>query len=418
MTVLQSLRVQALVMIAIAVLLPLLIRHPFDPLAVLTVQENWNSMVGAICAILAGLTLLRQVTAYPGTTAFGLILPSFAAPYGVIIAALLALRLEYSSVYLATSFGLALGFGFLLSFWLERHAPLKFHVVPFGRAVSLLSMLEAEWIMMREPTSPAEQGAMIVADLHFDHAPEWERMLADAALLGHPVYHIKQLRETLTGRVTIEHLSENSFGSLLPNLAYGKVKRLADLAISLTAMPALLPVMAVIALLIRIDSAGSIFFIQERQGYRARPFRMIKFRTMYPEAAPGGGNAAREHAMTRAGDARITKIGRFLRRTRLDELPQIFNVIRGEMSLIGPRPEAVPLSEWYESELPFYSYRHIVRPGLSGWAQVHQGHVTDLDAVHEKLTYDFYYIKNFSAWLDLLIAMRTVRVILSGFGSR
>jgi len=112
------------------------------------------------------------------------------------------------------------------------------------------------------------------------------------------------------------------------------------------------------------------------------------------------------------------RVGGFLRRVRLDELPQIFNVLRGEMSLIGPRPEAVPLSRWYESELPFYFYRHIVRPGISGWAQVHQGHVTDLDAVHQKLTYDFYYIKNFSAWLDILIALRTIPTMLSGFGSK
>lgn len=405
-------------MTIVAVLLPLVIRHPYDPLAFLTVQETWNSMVGAAWAVFAGLMLLRQVTAYPGTTAFGLILPSFAAPYGIVISALLAMRLEYSSVYLAVSFALALTFGFLLSFWIERRARLTFYVVPFGRVDSLLTMPEAEWTVMTEPVIPAEDGAMIVADLHIDHTPAWERMLADAALLGYPVYHFKQLREALTGRVTIEHLSENSFGSLLPNLAYGKVKRLADLVCVLLATPMVLIAMAVIALLIRLDSAGPIFFVQERQGYRARPFRMVKFRTMVPQTARRPTDTSREQAMTRDCDPRITKIGRFLRKTRLDELPQVINVVRGEMSVIGPRPEAVPLSEWYEAELPFYSYRHIVRPGMSGWAQVHQGHVTDLDAVHEKLTYDFYYIKNFSAWLDLLIAIRTVRVMLSGFGSR
>ena len=102
----------------------------------------------------------------------------------------------------------------------------------------------------------------------------------------------------------------------------------------------------------------------------------------------------------------------------LDELPQAWNILKGEMSWIGPRPEAIQLSEWYENELPFYSYRHIVRPGITGWAQVNQGHVTDLDSVTDKLRYDFYYVKNISHWLDMLITLKTVRVVLGGFGAR
>jgi len=107
-----------------------------------------------------------------------------------------------------------------------------------------------------------------------------------------------------------------------------------------------------------------------------------------------------------------------LRRSRIDELPQLWNVLKGEMSLIGPRPEALALSEWYERELPFYTYRHIVRPGITGWAQVNQGHVAELGDVHIKLHYDFYYIKHFSAWLDILIMLRTVSTMLTGFGSK
>jgi lipopolysaccharide/colanic/teichoic acid biosynthesis glycosyltransferase len=123
-------------------------------------------------------------------------------------------------------------------------------------------------------------------------------------------------------------------------------------------------------------------------------------------------------AVTRADDPRITKLGAFLRRSRIDEIPQIINVIKGEMSFIGPRPEAEVLSQHYEEMIPFYRYRHIVYPGISGWAQVNQGHVTDVDDVREKLHYDFYYIKNFSAWLDLLIVAKTIRTMLTGFGSK
>jgi lipopolysaccharide/colanic/teichoic acid biosynthesis glycosyltransferase len=127
---------------------------------------------------------------------------------------------------------------------------------------------------------------------------------------------------------------------------------------------------------------------------------------------------ARHAAMTKKDDERVTRLGRFLRRTRIDELPQLFNILRGEMSWIGPRPEAIALSEWYQGELPFYSYRHIVRPGITGWAQVNQGHVTNLEDIGTKLQYDFYYIKNFSYWIDLLIVFRTFIVLVSGYGAK
>ena len=112
------------------------------------------------------------------------------------------------------------------------------------------------------------------------------------------------------------------------------------------------------------------------------------------------------------------RFGAFLRRTRIDELPQIINILKGEMSWIGPRPEAEVLSSWYTGEIPFYRYRHVVKPGISGWAQVNQGHVAAVDEVHEKLQYDFFYVKYFSPWLDTLILFKTVRTMLTGFGSR
>lgn len=145
-------------------------------------------------------------------------------------------------------------------------------------------------------------------------------------------------------------------------------------------------------------------------------FRVYKFRTMTVDKVAEGD--PRNLAMTKIGDARITRLGRFLRRTRIDELPQAINILRGEMSWIGPRPEALALSLWYEKELPFYRYRHIVKPGISGWAQVNQGHVVEVDDVLGKLHYDFYYIKNFSPWLDVVITLRTIRTVLTGFGAR
>jgi lipopolysaccharide/colanic/teichoic acid biosynthesis glycosyltransferase len=141
---------------------------------------------------------------------------------------------------------------------------------------------------------------------------------------------------------------------------------------------------------------------------------VVKFRTMRPVSIED----ERRAAMTGSDDERITRVGAFLRRTRIDELPQIINILKLQMSWIGPRPEAEVLSIWYTSELPFYRYRHVVKPGISGWAQVNQGHVAEVAEVHRKLQYDFYYIKYFSPWLDLLILFRTIKTVLTGFGSR
>ena len=377
-----------------------------------------NTLLANLLAAWAALIFFRRVTAYPGTRGFSYIIPAFAGTFGVAALVLFALRLPYSSTVLTEGFVASLLYGFVLTYFITNRARPAFHLVPAGKYQPLLETREVNWLLMETPHVPDPAVGPIVADLRFDHEPAWERMLADAALMGHPVYHTKQLRESLTGKVDIEHLSENSLGSLVPNLAYNRFKRAVDFLAVLILLPFVLLLMLATALAIRLDLPGPVFFNQDRMGYRGRPFRMIKFRTMTPRAQPIDADEARQDAMTQDSDLRVTRVGQFLRRMRIDELPQLLNVLRGEMSLIGPRPEALPLSAWYESELPFYSYRHIVRPGLTGWAQVNQGHVADLASVNTKLNYDFYYIKYFSAWLDALIALRTVGIVLTGFGSK
>jgi lipopolysaccharide/colanic/teichoic acid biosynthesis glycosyltransferase len=187
--------------------------------------------------------------------------------------------------------------------------------------------------------------------------------------------------------------------------------------VAVALLPLLIPLFALVAIAIRLDSPGPIFFRQKRVGFAGRMFEVVKFRTMRQRSTAEVGDERRA-AMTASGDSRITRVGRFLRRTRIDELPQVINILRGQMSWIGPRPEALSLSRWYSAEIPFYSYRHIVKPGVTGWAQVNQGHVTDLSDVHDKLRYDFYYIKHFSTWLDLLVLIRTIRIVVGGFGAK
>ena len=231
---------------------------------------------------------------------------------------------------------------------------------------------------------------------------------------GRIVYQVKQLSESLTGRVELEHLSENSFGSLVPAIGYFYLKGLADFLLAVVLVPLVLPLMMLVAFAIRFDSRGPALFGQKCVGQSDRLITVYKFRTMRVLEA----SSERRAAVTRNDDDRVTAVGRLLRKLRIDELPQIINILKWQMSWIGPRPEAQILSVWYTKEIPFYRYRHVVKPGISGWAQVNQGHVAEVDEVHRKLQYDFYCIKYFSPWLDVLIFFRTVRTMLTGFGSR
>ncbi|WP_294327215.1 sugar transferase [uncultured Sphingomonas sp.] len=399
---------------AVPLLAPLVTSGTFAFELASTPNTQLTSLIAAVVALLG----FRRVTMYPGTRAFGYILPAFSTTFGIAAAVLLATRTSYSGAMLLVGYVASITVTFLLGYFEQRAAPRRMYYVPNGNTGIVGDTPQVDWVRLTEPVVPDDPGAAIVADLRTTHSPDWERMLAQAAISGIPVYHTKQLRESLTGRVQIEHLSENSFGSLIPALGYRGVKRTIDIVSTVLLLPILVPVLLVVALVVRLSSPGPILFRQRRMGYRGIPFDMLKFRTMVERTVEANDDALRQDAITRDGDDRITRPGRFLRRSRLDELPQIVNILRGEMSWIGPRPEAVPLSEWYERELPFYSYRHIVRPGITGWAQVNQGHVAGLDDVHVKLYYDFYYIKFFSAWLDLLIALRTVGIMLTGFGAK
>ncbi|MES2753565.1 MAG: sugar transferase [Pseudomonadota bacterium] len=400
-------------MALVAMLGPLLLPYAQAGSFVISLESTRNSAIASVLAAVAGVIGVRRVTAYPGAQAFAAILPSLLAMYAAAAALLLIGRFPYSGLMLTVGLSFSTVTLFVLVFLGQRGAPMQFFILPGSEAAIVKDTPRVEWLRLTKPVIPDNSEAAIVADLHADWAPEWERLLATAAINGRTVYHTKQLRESLTGRVQIDHLSENNFGSLLPNLAFFEIKRVVDVLAALILLPICALPMAVVAAMIRLDSPGPALFRQRRMGYRGVPFEVVKFRTMRHRPSDDSLNP-----VTADGDVRVTRIGRFLRRARIDELPQLWNVLLGEMSLIGPRPEAVELSEWYERELPFYAYRHIVRPGITGWAQINQGHVAALDDVLVKLQFDFFYIKNFSAWIDILITMRTCVIMLSGFGAK
>jgi lipopolysaccharide/colanic/teichoic acid biosynthesis glycosyltransferase len=390
--------------------LPVMLRWPFE-IEQLTSSSPRNTLVGTALAVTAGYLLLRRLCRFPGIRSTSYIVPAFAVVYGVLIATLLFTRMDYARLQMASSFALTLTWFFWVCLVEQRVRRPRLAVLPIGQTGELLSIRSVDWETLKHPDQPLDGCDGVVADLRGAVPPQWETFLARWALRGLPVYHVKQVGESLTGRVQIEHLSENTLGSLLPSSIYARLKRAVDLLAAIVLLPILLPLAAAAALAVKLDSPGPVLFRQERMGYRGEAFTILKFRTMRCGPCEG-------RHFTAGGDPRVTRVGRFLRRYRIDELPQIVNILKGEMSWIGPRPEAVPLSQWYEREIPFYCYRHIVRPGITGWAQVQQGYAAKIKAVTHKLHYDFYYIKNFSPWLDLLIAAKTVRTVLSGFGAR
>ncbi|MFM5907811.1 MAG: sugar transferase [Novosphingobium sp.] len=386
--------------------------------------ESDASAVASLAALVFGFWLHRSVASLPGTRESSGILPGFLLSFGLALTVILLFRINYSRALLIVGFVMSVSWFFLVYAITQRATQLTLGVVEGGRVDLFDGMSGVNVIRLDGSPLPPNVEA-VTADFRHDHSDQWEARLADYTLAGIPVYHSKDLYESLTGRADLEHLSENNFGALGPMASLLEFKQVLDWIVAIPVILILLPLFAVAAVAIKLDSPGPVFFRQRRMGYRGQEFEVIKFRTMRedrkqprPENPGETGGRSIDQFITKENDRRITKLGRFLRRTRIDELPQAFNILAGQMSWIGPRPEASKLSEWYETEIPFYRYRHVVRPGITGWAQVNQGHVAEIDDIRTKLQYDFYYIRNFSLWLDILIVVKTIRTVFTGFGHK
>ena len=362
-------------------------------------------------AYLAAAGVVERLARFPRVEGIGLVFLSVSTAFLLVVALVALGRLYYSRSFLLVAYLGGLLWLTLGLYLFSQSRALRLGVVPGGMAPELLHLTGVEWVPLEFPRVwNAVDG--IVVDLHQKLSPEWIRFLADCSLRGVPVYHAAVAYEAFTGRVSLRHLSEGVVEAFRLPPVYPLVKRAMDVSLVFLSLPLTLPVMLIVALLIRFDSPGPVLFIQERVGQGGRPFRMIKFRTMRIDAERDGAKFARD------GDHRVTRVGRWLRKFRLDELPQFWNVLKGEMSLIGPRPEQVPFARQFADEIPYYSYRHLVKPGITGWAQVTQGYAAGKEETWEKLEYDLYYVKHLSLWLDLLIILKTLRTILTGFGAR
>jgi lipopolysaccharide/colanic/teichoic acid biosynthesis glycosyltransferase len=389
--------------------------YTWDPYASTSLLGMLDAYAGSLGSVTLGYYVLKRVTRFPTTHGAAATLPIFAGSFALVLGVLASLGWRFDPEPVAIGFALSAVWLMGVLYVAGRAHSRQYALLPIGDTLSLMSQPGPQWkVLGATPTLPSPCDGVVV-DLRADIPGHWEQFLTSCVLAGVPVFHVTQAQEMLSGRLDIRHLSENMLTSHDPHHAYLALKRVIDTAAALIALAVLGPLLLLVGALVKLDSPGPALFTQARIRKGGSKFTIYKFRTMkIGTAAP----QSRADAMTRDRDPRITRLGAFLRKSRIDELPQILNILKGEMSWIGPRPEAAPLAEWYESQLPFYQYRHIVPPGITGWAQVNQGHVTDPSDVLDKLHYDFFYIKNFSIWLDLLIVLKTLRTMLTGFGAR
>jgi sugar transferase (PEP-CTERM system associated) len=274
-----------------------------------------------------------------------------------------------------------------------------------GTADQLLEVARRSWVKVAILAIPR------------DSSPTLVRAILEARLLGIKVLDMADVYEQLTGRVPVKHIEDQwllyADGFYLLSKEYlQKVKRLIDLAVAGLILLCLSPLMAVTALLIKLESRGPVFYRQERVGKAGRIFTVVKFRSMCENAEADGARWAVRN------DCRVTRVGKWIRLLRIDEVPQIWNVFRGDMSMVGPRPERPEFVDNLEQLIPYYSVRHAVRPGLTGWAQVNYPYGASVEDARHKLEYDLYYIKNMSLSLDFTVLLKTIGVVLMGDGAR
>ena len=342
------------------------------------------------------------------------ILPRLGASFGLVALGLALSGIAWSVVTFLLYMGLSLAWtaacALLEMYWAHPHL-----LLPHGCWEPLAKTSgNARLEMLEKPRQDIPKGSCIAANL--ESLPEyWNILLAEGDSHGTPVCDVLAAYEMLNGRICLAQPSRIPTAFFRPSPLYGYCKGLLDFSLSFLLLCVLLLPMAIIAIAIRLDSSGPILFAQERIGRMGHRFNMLKFRTM--DAATSGGDFTHS---TDSQDQRITRVGRLLRKFRLDELPQLFNVMRAEMSLIGPRPAVRTVHAEQSQLIPLYSHRLTVRPGITGWAQVRQGYVSDedLEESQKKVEYDLYYIKHFSLWLDIAIFLMTLAVILGGRGAR
>ncbi|MDF3056744.1 MAG: sugar transferase [Rariglobus sp.] len=257
-----------------------------------------------------------------------------------------------------------------------------------------------------------EVEAIILRENNRELRARLSHRLVDLYFRGVPTYTLELFHQVYWRKIPLYRLNQTWLFQegfkITREPVFERLKRLSDILLSLFALTAGAPLFGAIALAVWVDDRGPVLFRQTRIGRNRVPFRIFKFRTMRPNDG--------KDSYTQVGDSRITRIGKFLRASRLDELPQMLNVLFGDMSLIGPRAEWDKLVDHYEEKIPCYHFRHLVKPGITGWAQVNYPYGANLDDTLRKLEYDLYYIRHFSFLIDAAIVLKTIHIMLFGKG--
>jgi sugar transferase (PEP-CTERM system associated) len=246
--------------------------------------------------------------------------------------------------------------------------------------------------------------------------PAAVRAIVQCRVHGTAVFDFESFYERVAGKLPVQFIRDSwlVFAPGFTGTQWRRtLKRVIDIAVAAAIAAVAWPIAIVTALAIKLESPGPVFYSQERVGLDGAVFRVLKFRSMRADAERATGAV-----WAQSNDPRVTRVGRIIRRARIDELPQLYNVIRGDMSIVGPRPERPEIVARLETEIPHYQYRHLVRPGLTGWAQVCFPYGATVEEAREKLCYDLYYIKNWSILFDLQIILQTTKVVIFGRGSR
>jgi sugar transferase (PEP-CTERM system associated) len=325
--------------------------------------------------------------------------------------------------------------------WMKRRMPGRWLVLGYGplarslwkdverkNGLGQLCFLEEENAGPRAVDMPGPEGSVLTLQTFLERS--WSGVIlateeapADAALdelmrarlRGVRIYDLTDFYERFLFKLPILNLRDQwlilAHGfDLLHHTVELRIKRIIDVILSFALMVVLAPLMLVTAIAIKLDGRGPVFYWQMRTGLNGTTFRLYKFRTMVENAEKFGPQWADKK------DPRITRVGRLLRSSRIDELPQLWNVLLGEMSFIGPRPERPHFHSELKAAIPYYDLRYLVKPGITGWAQVLYPYGASVEGAREKLQYDLYYIKNYSVMLDLVILIRTLRVVLVSRG--
>jgi lipopolysaccharide/colanic/teichoic acid biosynthesis glycosyltransferase len=382
--------------------------------------------------------LLYRGAHMPAAERGPLLLVTTGLPFWLTPLAFALLQQPYSRGALLLTYVLCTFWFWLADQWFLRHRPWRLVYQdprvpgllapwlpePVGQGLPRIRLLPWPEQGMPPGTALACDGAVVLPAAANDETPfasaatatsapssaERHRFLTALKLQHIRLYSPETLQQSLSGRMAAETL-QNELWQTDGNPAYDLAKRLIDVSVVLALLPLWLPLALLVACGVKIDSPGPALFSQRRTGMHGQSFRIWKFRSMRHEA---------QHTpqFAQANDPRITRFGHWIRRTRLDEIPQLFNVLMGHMSLIGPRPEQDGFVQQFAEQMPSYPYRHLVRPGLTGWAQVQQGYAASTDETAIKLSYDLYYITHYSLAMDLLIVFKTIQTVLTGRGAR